>query len=450
VLDISDRKAMEDTLKYNSEHDSWTGLYNRNYLVSFLEKETKEKGGTKKALIGINLSSIQLFTINYGFQYTQNLIRKVAEALSRYCTDDRLLFQPREDRFIFYLQGYKDKNELVAFSKAIVETLEAIFVTDRIPGGIGILEIGQDQSNVDIDLLLRRLLIASEKSSNLFGKDFEFCFYDDELEALIDRERDIVEALNMIAAEDYTGDELYLQYQPVLDLRTGLVCGFEALARLNTEKLGFVSPAEFIPIAEETKLILPIGEKVIVKAFSFLNKLKANGYDEAGVSINISAIQLLSPGFAERLLDLVRMMQVNPGNIGIEITESVFACDFDRINNTIAGLREAGLRIAIDDFGTGYSSLAREEELAVDCIKVDKHFIDKLLYADLSKIITGDIISISHKLGHCTIAEGVEYEKQLRHLKEYGCDRVQGYLISKPLDEEDAIKFLRGTREVLF
>src|SRR5690554_5954286 len=251
VLDISDRKAMEDTLKYNSEHDSWTGLYNRNYLVSFLEKETKEKGGTKKALIGINLSSIQLFTINYGFQYTQNLIRKVAEALSRHCTDDRLLFQPREDRFIFYLQGYKDKNELVAFSKAIVETLGAIFVTDRIPGGIGILEIGQDQSNVDPNLLLRRLLIASEKSSNLFGKDFEFCFYDDELEALIDRERDIVEALNMIVAEDYTGDELYLQYQPVLDLRTGLVCGFEALARLNTEKLGFVSPAEFIPIAEE-------------------------------------------------------------------------------------------------------------------------------------------------------------------------------------------------------
>ena len=443
VLDISNRKAIEDTLKYNNEHDRWTGLYNRNYLVSLLEKDIRLKKESKKALIGINLSMIQLLTVNYGFQYTQNLIKKVAEALSEHCTDKRILFRPHENRFVFYLLDYKDKNELVDFSNTIIETLESVFVTDRIGGGIGILEIEPGQDEADIELLLRRLLIASERSISPFGKDFEICFYDEELEALVNRERDIVKALNIIAVDDYVNDQLFLQYQPIMDLKTGSICAFEALARLNTKRLGRVPPCEFIPLAEKTKLILPIGEKVMAKAFSFLNKLKEHGFDEIGVSINISAIQLLNPDFPSRLLELISTMQVNPKKVGIEITESVFASDFEYINNIIGKLKDKGLRIAIDDFGTGYSSLARERELKVNCVKIDKYFIDKLLFTDPKKTITSDIISITHKLGHCAIAEGVEEEVQLEYLKEHGCDRVQGYLISKPLDEEEAIKFLQ-------
>ena len=137
-------------------------------------------------------------------------------------------------------------------------------------------------------------------------------------------------------------------------------------------------------------------------------------------------------------------MQVNPRNIGIEITESVFISDYKHINNIIWKLKDAGLHIAIDDFGTGYSSLAREKEFSVDCLKIDKYFIDKLLDTDLSEAITSDIISMSHKLGHCTIAEGVETESQLQYLKEHNCDRIQGYLFSKPLDEEDALEFLKS------
>ena len=443
ILDISDRKAIENALKFNSEHDRWTGLYNRDYLVSLLEKDLKLKQKSKKALIGINLSMVQLLAINYGFQYTQNLIKKAAEALSQHCTDNRLLFQPRENRFIFYLFDYKDKNELVDFCDVIVATLESLFVTDRISGGIGILEIGQNQDEVDIDLLLRRLLVASERHISLFGKDFEICFYDGELEALVNRERDIMEALSAIAADAHTNNNLFLQYQPILNLRTGSIFGFEALARLRTEKLGLVSPLEFIPIAEKTKLILPIGEIVIIKAFCFLNKLREHGYDEIDVSINISVIQLLKPDFTSRLFELMSKMQINPKNVVIEITESAFASDYDNINNIIEKLREAGLRIAIDDFGTGYSSLARERELKADYMKIDKYFVDKLLDTNLNKAITSDIISISHKLRHFTIAEGVEHDIQLQYLKEHECDKIQGYLISEPLDEEDAIKFLQ-------
>ena len=198
-------------------------------------KDIRPKKESKKALIGINLSMIQLLTVNYGFQYTQNLIKKVAEALSEHCTDKRILFRPHENRFVFYLLDYKDKNELVDFSNTIIETLESVFVTDRIGGGIGILEIEPGQDEADIELLLRRLLIASERSISPFGKDFEICFYDEELEALVNRERDIVKALNIIAVDDYVNDQLFLQYQPIMDLRTGLICAFEALARLSTE-----------------------------------------------------------------------------------------------------------------------------------------------------------------------------------------------------------------------
>ena len=448
VLDISDRKAIEDALIYNNTHDRLTGLYNRDYLVSLLEKDIKLNKNSKKALIGIDLSMVQLLALNYGFQYSQNLIKKAAEALSQQCSEKIILFQPRENRFIFYVVDYTDKKELVDFSHVIIETLEAVFITDRISGGVGIVEIKVDQDEVDIDLILRKLLIASERVITLFGKNFEISFYDEELETLVDRERDIIEALNIIALDDHAQDNLFLEYQPVMDLKKDQITCFEALARLNTEKLGLVGPLEFIPLAEKTKLIHQIGEKVIIKAFSFLRKLKEHGYNNIRVSINISLIQLLNPDFPRRLFELIKEMQINPQNICIELTESIFISDFDKTNKVIGKIRETGIHVAIDDFGTGYSSLSRETELNADCMKIDKYFVDRLLDTNPNKSITGDIISMSRKLGYCIIAEGVEHDLQLRYLKEHNCDKIQGYLISKPLSEEDAIEFLKKQGQI--
>ncbi|MGI6731695.1 MAG: EAL domain-containing protein [Anaerovoracaceae bacterium] len=316
ILDISERKEIENALKYNSEHDRWTGLYNRDYLVSLLEKDIRLKKNIKKALIGINLNMVQILTANHGFQYSQNLIKKAAEALRQYCNENRLLSQPRENRFIFYIYDYKDKNEIFDLCGIIIKTLESLFVTEIIGGGIGVLEINQNLNGVDVDSILRRLLIASERFVGSFGKDFKICIYDEELEALVNREREIMEVLNAIVENDHinghTKDDLFLQYQPILSLKTGCIFGFEALSRLKTEKFGLVSPLEFIPIAEKTKLILPLGEKVIVKAFDFLNQLKAHGYNKISVSINISIIQLLKPDFTNRFYELMREMRINP------------------------------------------------------------------------------------------------------------------------------------------
>ena len=413
VIDISDRKAIETALKYNNEHDRWTGLYNRDYLESLMKKEAELRKNVKKAFVGVNLSTVQILTANYGFQYTQNVIKKAAEMLDRYSSGRRMLFNTYQNRFVFYIVDYKDKNELIEFAKTIADALESLFLMERIGGGIGILEIDEADGEPDLDLLLRHLMVASERAISV-EKDFGICFYDERLEALVNRETDIVEALNAIAAGGSTDEQLLLQYQPVVNIRTGAVCGFEALARLKTEKLGLVLPFEFIPIAEKTKLILNIGDKVIISAFRFLNKLKEHGYDDVGVSINISVLQLLHPDFADKLFELISEMQVNPGNVCIEITESVFASDYESINKHLERLRDAGMHVAIDDFGTGYSSLAREKELKVDFMKIDKYFIDKLMVEDLDESITSDIISISRKLGHCIIAEGVEHEEQDR------------------------------------
>ena len=443
ILDISDRKEMENNLRYIGEHDRWTGLYNRDYLEAVLREDLSQNDGLRRALISVNLSTVQLLTANYGFQYTQNLIKQAAVSLQQHTSKTRILCQTYGNRFVFYVNGYGAQTELMAFCSMISDEMLALFATDRIGGGIGVMELDHEKRELSTDALLRMLLIASERAIAISEKDFGTIFYNAELEASVNREGDIRQALTAIA-DQTPGNELYLLYQPIYDAKTRAIDGFEALARIRAHDLGLVPPVEFIPVAEKSKLIIPIGEQIIMQALRFLRKLKDCGLDSIRVSINVSVIQLLRLDFVERLFAHIAEMQVDAKNVGIELTESVFAADYDRINRTMDALRSAGIQIAIDDFGTGYSSLAREKELNVDCLKIDKYFIDKLLDANPDETITSDIISMAHKLGQYVVAEGVERESQMKYLIEHNCDHIQGYLVSKPLEEETAIRFLQG------
>lgn len=441
IIDISDRKEIENNLRYRSEHDSLTGLHNWKYLEEFLIREENERSGSKRALLHINLSATQSITMIYGFHYTQEVIKKTAKALKVFCNDKTQLFNTHENRFVFYIKDYKDKNELYSFCKIILNTLESLLITERISGGIGVLEIDPFEKT-DPDHILKKLLIASEKSANITDRYFNVCFYDVKMEGEIQREQNIKTELSRIAS-DRNDSTFFLQYQPILDLRTNQICAFEALARLNSGSLGRVSPLEFILIAEKTKLIIPIGLNIFLKSFSFLKKLEVNGYSSISVSVNVSAIQLLSEKFAAKLLRMINKEGVNPGNITIEITESTFSSNYQEINSILGDLKNVGLNVAIDDFGTGYSSLAREQELNIDCLKIDKYFIDKLVEVEHENALSADIISMAHKMGHYVVAEGVEHEKQMDYLIKNKCEMVQGYLISKPLDEKDAIEMLK-------
>lgn len=441
ILDISDRKEMENNLRYAGQHDMWTGLYNRRYLEDILKRDNTKPFVGERALVSINLSAMHSLSLTYGFHYSQELVKKVADVLKKYCSDKIQLFNTYEYRFVFYVIDYKDRPELRAFCESVAETLESILSIEKVSGGLGVIEIDENNKN-DIEQLLKNLLVTSEKAINIFETDFGICFFNEEMKVQIVKEHDIDLELTQIASGE-NPERLFLQYQPIVDLKSNQICGFEALARLNSHTYGRVTPLEFIPIMEKTKLIVPLGERIILQSFHFLNMLKRNGFDTITVSINISAIQLYRTDFIKNLLAMIDVAQVNPRNIALEITESVFASDYDRINKTIAELHAHGMHIALDDFGTGYSSLARERELEIDCLKIDKYFIDKLLELKFERTITSDIISMGHKLGHCIIAEGVEYESQREYLEHYGCDRIQGYLFSKPLDESDAIDLIK-------
>ena len=440
IFDISENKETEKKLMYNSTHDRVTGLYNRTHFDELIIKDHKEHHMLKRALVGINMNEMLSLTLTYGYYYSEEFAIYIAQTLNRFVSETRILGRTYEHRFVYYIKGYENKYELLDFASKVADTLAPILAAERISAGIGVYEINPEE-DLDLNRISRLVMIVSEKASELDDKEIGIRFYDEVIEEQIKREEAIKRELTNIANQK-EGD-LYLQYQPILDLKTNMICGFEALARLKTEELGPVPPAQFIPIAEKSRLIIPVGWEITRQAFSFLNRLRSLGYDEIYVTVNVSAIQLVKDDFTDKLFEMIFEMDVNPKNVGIEITESVFASDYSEINKVMDRLRYNGLSVAIDDFGTGYSSLSREHELSIDCVKIDKSFIDRIVNVSCGSLITGDIISIAHTLGYSTIAEGVEYEEQKEYLQKNGCDKIQGYLISKPLDEQDAIEFLK-------
>ena len=439
ILDVSDRKDVENSLRFATEHDTWTGLYNLRYLENLLRQEAHKHRTEARALIGINMSALHAFNLTYGFRYTRMLIKNVAQALEKFIDDKRMLFLVYEQQFAFYIKSYDSRSELTDFCQKVFYTLRNLLKIERVNVGIGIVEIDEENEAVP-DRLLKSLLIASERALEHLDA-LSYSFFDQGMEAEIQRRDDITRELLEIASKP-DDERLFLQYQPILDLKTRQICCFEALARLRSPKYGLISPLEFIPIAEESKLIIPLGENILRQSFNFMSRLTSNGYTDIGLSVNVSAIQLLKPDFISNLNSMISEMQINPNNLSLEITESILAQDYTEINRILGEIKETGINIAIDDFGTGYSSLARERELNVNCLKIDKAFIDKLMYLNPEDAITGDIISMAHRLGHYVIAEGVEHEEQMLYLADHECDRIQGFLISKPQDGDRAIELL--------
>ena len=441
ILDITDRKKLEQRLQYQSMHDEATGLHNRSYLEEVLRREIKKDDKEKKALICINLSTMNNLTLTYGFEYKHQLMKRITSSLRVFCDKNQSLFITDETHLAFYVRGYKDRKEISALCQNISEKLERVLEIERIGAGIGVVEIESDNRN-DIETIFKNLMTVSEKALDTMKREIGISFFDDEMKRQVFRDEEISRELSQIAAGERT-ERLFLQFQPIMELDSKKICCFEALARMKSENPKLVPPLEFIPIAEKTKLIVPLGDLIIKKSLEFLKKLEANGNTDISVSINISAIQMLREGFAENLISVVDEMGITHGNVALEFTESMFSSDFDYINGVLAKLRRYGIKTAIDDFGTGYSSFARERELNIDYLKIDKFFIDKIMVLESEETITADIISMAHKLGQGVVAEGVEYEMQLEYLKEHGCDKIQGYLISRPLDEDVAIKLLK-------
>ena len=437
IIDITDRKQQELKLKYINDHDLLSGLLNRRSFQETVIQDLSDKGFEKGAVILLKLRKFNLMNLTMGYAYSENLVKEIANSLNTLVCDHVQLFHLSVDRFILYMRGYKEKEELALLCEKLLELMNNTYVSQTLGADMGVLEI--DYQKDDIESILKNVSIAAKNAAE--NQIFSYSFFDDEMEKKLIREADIK---NELVRSAYEGcdDCLYLMYQPIVDLRANRISGFEALARYKSDKVGFISPMEFIPIAEQTQLIIPLGRRIMRSAFNFFNSIEARGYDNITLSFNVSAIQLLRDDFIPDLIQLLEETGANPHKLGIELTESIFSNNYKVINERLKIIQGMGIKTAIDDFGTGYSSLARERELNINCLKIDKYFIDKLRYLDPKEAITGDIISMAHKLGHYVVAEGVEDEKQKQYLINHDCDYMQGYLFSKPLSEIDAFKLL--------
>ena len=441
VFDISERKEMEDRLRYLYEHDEWTDLYNLNYLETLLLADQTAAVSEKCAFISLNLNEMYSLSLRYGMHYSQRLIKLVAKSLLRFCNQERWLFSTASYRLIFYIKSYQDRNELLDFCEQISILLHSVLDVERIDFGIGVYEV-EDLKQQQIEEVFKKLLIASEEAFNSIYGASSIYFYDDDLEQRVYRKNVIQQELALIA-EGEDPDRIFLQFQPIVDLSDNRITEFEALARFDSRDLGLVPPLDFIPVAEETKDIIPIGKLILKKACGFLKQLLAAGHDDVDIAINISAVQILSKDFVESIGDILAECDVDPAKIHFELTESVFSEELDQINAVFGQLSNYGIRSAIDDFGTAYSSLSRLRELNVDTIKIDRPFIAKINELKEELTVTNDIISMAHKMDLYVVAEGVETQYQYDYLQYYGADKVQGYLIGKPMDEAVALDFLK-------
>jgi EAL domain-containing protein (putative c-di-GMP-specific phosphodiesterase class I) len=228
-------------------------------------------------------------------------------------------------------------------------------------------------------------------------------------------------------------NELTLHYQPQLDLATGRICGVEALVRWTNEALGTVSPLDFIPLAEETGLIIPIGEWVLRVACQQAKTWQAAGFGLARMAVNISVLQFVQPGFPGLVARILEECGLEPAALELEITESLLMKDPEGALQTLRALKDLGVQLAIDDFGTGYSSLSRLKQLPLDRLKIDKAFVREVNTQPNDAAIATAVIAMAESMGLRVIAEGVENEAQLRFLKARHCNEIQGYYLSRPL-----------------
>jgi diguanylate cyclase (GGDEF)-like protein len=428
-------------------YDKLTQLPNKQYLTEFLTEELNNNQAAEKALFLININNFSFINILLGYEYGDLILKVLSKKFGDLVDDNKLLFRFTADRFVLYLKKYSGERELITLAQKICQLFyQPIQIKEGkqyLTAQIGIVEIDNKYDSVD-----RILRNASIVINNLGMEGVcNYAFFNEEMEKKIQREELIEMELRQALEECDTG-KLYLEYQPLVDLKTNLITGFEALARMKSDYFGNVSPLEFIDIAEKKRLIVPLGNYILKQACEFLTILNKTGFKNTSVAVNISGIQLLQKDFTSTVLEICKENKIDEANLELEITESVILEKFSIINEKLKELKEHKIGIALDDFGTGYSSLYRLKRLNVDTLKIDRSFISQINETAAEKLLTGDIISIAHKFGIKVVAEGVELIEERDYLRANNCDLMQGYLFSKPLSMNEAITLLKNNLKV--
>ena len=447
IVDLAGRFAValssverEETLYRQAHYDILTDLPNRQLLKDRLEQQIssarlEEHSG---ALLFLDLDRFKEINDVFGHSVGDGVLIQAAERITSLVRDGDTVARLGGDEFVVVLPNVRNESIVRSTAERLLEKLgEAFTVRDvdhYVSASIGVVMFPEDGDSVET--LLKNADAAMYRAKDAGRNRFEFFSkrLNAESRRKIGMERDLRQAFH--------DNLLELYYQPQFDISSGEISGAEALLRWTHPENGPISPEEFIPLAEDSGLIVEIGTWVVEQACKDLCAILDRGFHPGPVSVNVSACQLRDTGFKRTLLDTVRRFGIHPGYIQLEVTETAVAQNRDTAIQLLDALRSNGVRVAIDDFGTGYSSLSYLQQMPFDVIKIDKSFVDKIGSGVTSNNICRTIIRMAEELGKKSIAEGVESQDQLDFLRRNGCNFVQGFLYSKPLPQGDFVEFV--------
>jgi diguanylate cyclase (GGDEF)-like protein/PAS domain S-box-containing protein len=422
--DITERRKAEAQIAHMAHHDALTGLPNRVLFRERVEQAlTRVRRGGNAAILCLDLDQFKNVNDTLGHPIGDALLREVAERLGQCVRDTDTAARLGGDEFAIVQVPVRQPTEVTALGKRVIEAISAPYVIDGdqvvIGASIGMSMAPSDGEHPDqllkgADLALYRAKADGRGTCRFFEPEM-----DARMQARRTLEVDLRKAL--------TDGEFELFYQPLVNLRTRAVGGFEALLRWKHPLRGMISPAEFIPVAEEIGLIVPIGQWVLKQACA----QAATWPDDVHVAVNLSPVQFRSPALVLNVITALEAAGLSPKRLELEITETLLLQDTEATVSVLHQLRDLGVKISMDDFGTGYSSLSYLRSFPFDKIKIDQSFVRELEKEDCLAIIRA-VTGLGSSLGIATTAEGVETQEQLDRLRAEGCNEVQGYLFSPP------------------
>ncbi|MDX1295259.1 MAG: EAL domain-containing protein, partial [Sulfurimonadaceae bacterium] len=437
--ELEDEKAKVDYIAY---HDHLTALPNRTSFKLSLEHAitVAERNESRLALIVVDLDRFKNINDTLGHHIGDQLIRRVADMIHQSLRESDTMARYGGDEFIILSETIKQPNEAAFVAEKIQSLLQGSIEIEgyelSTSASIGIALYPDD--GLDCTTLLKNadsaMHLAKDEGKNSFR--FYTQQLSDKIRKRMEYEQDLRNALD--------ANEFSMVYQPQYDLHSGSVVGAEALLRWHHPKKGMIPPDEFIPVAEESGLIVPIGAWVLSEACREFKQWREAGLDIETVSVNVSSVQFTRSDIVDEFKRIVEAVGIAPKQVGIEITESYIMEHTEQNHEVLNELREIGFKVSVDDFGTGYSSMNYLKNLPLDTIKIDKSFVDDVPHDKNDVAIIKAILVLAKSLEYHVIAEGIEYSEQEAFLKEYGCDYGQGYLFSKPLDAEAFMAFMKN------
>jgi diguanylate cyclase (GGDEF)-like protein/PAS domain S-box-containing protein len=439
INDITEARHYERRLQHLAHHDPLTGLANRVLLQERLQAAIGQatRNGTQGALAFLDLDNFKYINDTFGHEAGDVVLRAIADRLKDNMREDDTVARVGGDEFVLVIANQPSPRHVADLVERIrrgVSQPVRVGGNEILPGtSIGVSLFPQDGDSVD---RVMRAADAAMYHAKSLGKN-NCQFYSTELNRVV-HEHLLLEASLGRAIRNR---EMTLGYQPKVDLRTGKVVGAEALVRWNHPEYGQMGPDRFIPVAEETGLIVPLGEWVIDEACGALKAVRALGIEDFVISVNLSARQLRQRKFVDRLAATLKRHQVEPGSLEFEVTESQLMDHPAEAMHALGQLKALGVRLSIDDFGTGYSSLSHLQKFPVDFIKIDRSFLGEV-GGEGDAVITRAIVALGHNLKLKVIAEGVETREQLAFLRSLGCDQMQGFYFSPALSQDGLARML--------